>query len=610
MDGTILATIVELLNHYVWSFPAVLPWMVVLLLLSGLHVTVRLRLIQLRRLGHAARAVLGHFDDPEDEGDISHFQALTTALSATVGIGNIAGVAIAIHYGGPGALFWMWVTALFGMALKYTECTLALHYRSFDARGNVAGGPMYYIEKGLGPRWKPLAMLFALACIVSSFGAGNMNQANTVAVSADSSFGLPAWVVGLVSAALVGLVILGGIQRIAKVTSRLAPMMAAVYVAAALVVIVLQIDEVPAAFVAIVRGAFYPEASLGGSVAGVFMMTLLWGVRRGLFSNEAGEGSAPIAHAAARTEEPVREGAVALLEPFIDTLIICTMTGLVIVTTGVWDEKRDAELGLNEVEALPASLVPAEAPYEAARVRAALSAVQSAREVVARTKGAREQGRMVAAADVAAESRATELLAPRQMKVEQGRIEGMAFIARDGFVDQPRLVAAAMGRGIPFTGQVYWDPGAQRLEALKPAPDVDAPKLRLGGRMLLSSSALTAWAFERGLSPLGDWGSYVVTFSVFLFALSTMISWSYYGDRAVEYLAGHRFVLPYRLVYVAVVYVGSVSALEVVWAYGDLGIAMMTVPNLIAVFLLTPKVVRLTQDYFRRMDARRAEEGT
>ena len=252
------SSIVDRLSSFIWAFPEELPWLVVLLLGTGLFVTVRLSFIQLRKVGHAIRVVAGKYDNPGDHGDISHFQALSTALSATVGVGNIAGVATAIHYGGPGAIFWMWVTAFFGMALKYSECTLAVHYRVFDEEGYAAGGPMYSIERGLGPGWKPLAVIFAGAAAICSFATGNMNQANTVAVSAFSEFGADPRLVGAIVAIFVGAVILGGIRRIAAVSSALAPSMALLYVATALVILLLNAEKVPGAFALIVSSAFKP----------------------------------------------------------------------------------------------------------------------------------------------------------------------------------------------------------------------------------------------------------------------------------------------------------------------------------------------------------------
>jgi amino acid carrier protein len=344
----------EIIRHFaaslsgtVWGWPEVFPVMVAALLLTGLFTTVSLRFLQLRKLKHSLDVIRGKYDDPAHEGDLSHFQALTTALSATVGIGNIAGVATAIHYGGPGALFWMWVTAVFGMALKYAECTLSMKHRSILADGKVAGGPMYYIEKGLGKRWKPLAVIFAVCAVISSFGSGNSIQAFTVADQLRADLGVPTWLTGVVSASLIAAVILGGIQRIGLVTSRLVPFMAVVYVAGALLVLVMNLPAIPGMLMLVFSSAFQPAAQIGGFAGGTFIFMLTWGVKRGLFSNESGQGSAPIAHAAARTDEPVREGLVAMMEPMIDTLIICTLTGLVILSTGVWNDKQPGELPIN-----------------------------------------------------------------------------------------------------------------------------------------------------------------------------------------------------------------------------------------------------------------------
>ncbi len=557
-----LSSTVDFLNYYVWSFPEVLPWLVVVLLGTGLFITVRLHFIQFRKVGHALAIVAGRYDDDDDEGDITHFQALSTALSATVGIGNIAGVATAIHYGGPGAILWMWVTAVFGMAVKYAECTLAVKYRRFDEHGNVAGGPMYYIEYGLGEKFKPLAMLFAACGAFASFGTGNMNQANTVAVSARADFGTPSVVVGILCAAVVGSVILGGIKRIARVSSRLAPAMASLYVAGALLILLFHLPEVPGAFATIISHAFNPQASLGGSVAGLFSVTMLWGVKRGLFSNEAGQGSAPIAHAAARTDEPVREGAVALLEPMIDTLIICTMTALCIISTGVWDEKHPSSLPITHTTVLRANALPPAEPgvSEASRLQAALDAPSA----------------LVRA------------------EVVDGRQSHLAFIGRDSLVED----AVLLQNGSPYTGPLVFTPQDGSL-----VPD----DLMVEGRMLLNSSALTARAFERGLSPLTGGGNYLVALCVFMFAISTMISWSYYGDRCVTYLVGDAYVLPYRILFTGFVFLGSVLALETVWAYGDLVLGIMILPNLTAIILLSGTVVRLTKEYFSRMREQHGE---
>ena len=459
---TRLQAIIDWISDLIWNFPAVAPFMVVLLLGAGIYVTTRLAFIQLRRFKHAWEVISGKYDDPAHEGDITHFQALSAALSATVGIGNIAGVATAIHYGGPGALFWMWITAIFGMALKYAECTLSMKFRKINPDGSASGGPMYYIEMGLGKGFKPMAIMFAVCAVISSFGSGNAVQSFTVADQLKSDFGIATWITGLVLVTLVGMVILGGIKRIGKVASKLAPFMAGLYIISALLAIFMNLDRVPGMLVLIVESAFNPPAQIGGFAGATFLYTLVWGVKRGIFSNEAGQGSAPIAHAAAKTDEAVREGTVAMIGPFIDTLMICTMTGLVIILTDAWQ------------------------------------------------------------------------------------------------------VTDAAGEA-------------------------------------LNGSPMTSYAFQTALAPLlGPYSKYLVTVAVFLFAISTAISWSYYGDRSIQYLAGEKAVKPYKYMFLLMHFLGAVFSLEIVWGFGDIALGLMAIPNLIAVILLTPKVRDMTREYFSR----------
>ncbi len=544
------------LSGTVWGWPDAFPLMVALLLLTGLFTTVALRFIQLRELKHSFDVLRGKYDDPEHKGDLSHFQALTTALSATVGIGNIAGVATALHYGGPGALFWMWVTAIFGMALKYHECTLSMRYREILPDGTAAGGPMYYIEKGLGRSWKPLAVFFALCTVISSFGSGNSIQAFTVADQMRSDLSIPTAITGLCTAGLVAAVILGGIKRIGKVTSKLVPWMAAVYVSGGLVVLLLNITAVPGALVDIFASAFQPAAQLGGFAGGTFIFMLTWGVKRGIFSNESGQGSAPIAHAAAKTDEPVREGAVAMMGPMIDTLLICTITGLVIVVTGVWSERHD-------------DLVPVNA--------------QSAITVVRADAQVQPDGEL-----------REEDLFDGSFAVRDGQPQGVAFVRNHALVLEPLLRDAA---GAAFQGEVAVEEGGMAYDALD--------DLSLHGQMALNGSPLTAMAFRRGLAPLlGGWGHLIVTLGVLLFGVSTAISWSYYGDRAVVYLAGPGMVLPYRVVFCIVHFLGAIFSLEVVWNFGDSALGLMAIPNLIALILLVGKTRAMTTAYFSKPENR------
>ncbi|MCH8569453.1 MAG: sodium:alanine symporter family protein [Balneolales bacterium] len=543
----ILELIVDTLENLVWDTPSVFPMMVVLLLGFGIFITIRLGAIQLRKLKHGIKVVMGVYDDPNDEGDVNHFQALSTALSATVGIGNIAGVALAIHFGGPGALVWMWVTAVLGMAIKYAECTLAVHYRQKNKDGSVSGGPMYYIEKGLGKNWKWMAMAFAGFTVICSFFTGNAIQANTVADVMSSGFSIPVYVTGAITASIVGIVILGGIKRIGYVTSRLTPLMAVLYVLGALVILLLNYDQILPSLYLIVSSAFNPVAGAYGVGSGVIMTTLVWGVKRGLFSNEAGQGSAPIAHAAAKTDEPVREGVVALLEPFIDTLIVCTMTGLVIITTGVWDTKHAESISLSE----------GNTSYGFVQDRADISAPLP--EIIFFENG-------LPASDVI--------------------VQRFRFSVDTLFVDPAQTM--------PFTGEI-------NLNTFTAVTAEGQEFQRLFGNAIDNGASLTARAFQIGLEPIMPFGAFLVTICVLLFAISTSISWSYYGDRGAQYLFGDGAILPFRIFYVFMHFVGAVIALELVWRMGDIALGLMTIPNLIALFALSGVVVSLTNTYFKKL---------
>ena len=532
-----------------------IPFMVILLLGIGIYLTLRLGFIQVTRLGHGTAVASGKYDDPDDEGDVTHFQALTTALSATVGIGNIAGVALAIHWGGPGALFWMWVTAAVGMATKYSEVTLAQKYRVHEHEGEwagtVSGGPMYYIERGLGPNWKWMAIVFAALLGITAFLTGNGIQANTVADNLETQFSIPTWVSGLVTSGVVAAVILGGISRIGRVTAVLAPLMAVVYVLGALIVIVMNIGEVGPTFGLIFQEAFNPTAGVAGTGVGAFLVTLMWGVRRGLFSNEAGQGSAPIAHSAAKTDEPVSEGVVALLEPFIDTIIICTMTGLLVIMTGVWNDTFETEITLSG----------GDLSYRAVQV-----------------DGAYED--MSADAPIRIDGGAHSATGPNDPQISWHEVPVQML-----YVDEAQTQ--------PFSGVI--DPVSGTATG-----DDGQSYTSLHGMAVESGAPLTMAAFRRGLSPLGDWGHYIVVFSVLLFAISTAIAWSYYGDRCANYLFGAKAVIPYKVIFVLLHFVGAMLPLSVIWDLGDVFLSIVIWPNLIALGLLAPQVVALTRDYFER----------
>jgi len=517
--------------------------MVVVLLSFGIFITIRLGFIQITRFTHGLKVVSGHYDDPNDEGDINHFQALSTALSATVGIGNIAGVALAIHFGGPGALFWMWITAVLGMAIKFTEVTLAQEFRITNEDGSVSGGPMYYIEKGLGPNWKWLAIAFSTAAAICAFLTGNAVQANTVADVMLTDFQIPKALTGLITAGLVGAVILGGIKRIGYVTSRLVPFMATLYVLGGLIILVINYDAVIPSFIEIVTSAFNPQAGLLGVGSGAFIFTLSYGVQRGLFSNEAGQGSAPIAHSAAKTDQPVREGVVALLEPFIDTLIVCTITGLVIVATGAWDMYH------------PGTVFPGEDPIT--------------------------------------------------YTVDEGDDPSILYF-EDGMPVNGEMLRYSVPVDTMFTNSEDGMLFSGRIEGIGTDPvifeDNDAALVSLYGGVVENGAPLTSRAFEIGLSPLAGGGGFIVTIAVLLFAVSTSISWSYYGDRAAQYLFGFKSIFWYRLTFVGMHFLGAITALTTVWAFGDVMLGLMAFFNIIALFALSGVIVKITRKYFENTE--------
>jgi len=495
----------------VWSFPSFspVPLLVIALVGTGIFATIKLSFPQIRYFKHGVNVVRGIYDDPNDEGDLNHFQALTTALSATVGIGNIAGVATAIYYGGPGALFWMWVTAFFGTTLKFAESSLALKYREIQEDGTTAGGPMYTIENGLGKQWRWLAVSFAAFAIICSFATGNAIQSFTVSDQIYSEFSSVVgdghfltlkhniWtgfevsylqvINGLIMAGIVAMVIIGGIKRIGHVTGFLAPFMAIIYVLAASLIILSNFDQIAESVSLVFTMAFNPPAAVAGTGGGI-LLTMLWGIKRGLYSNEAGQGSAAIAHSTAKTKYPIREGSVAMLGPFIDTLVICTLTGLVIITTGAW---KHTEFFVNIT-------------------------AQTGAEV--------------------------------KLALENGIFQG------------------------------------NELEAME----------------LLNSSLLTSFAFKEGLSWLFAYGDKIVTFSVLLFAVSTAISWSFYGNQSVVYLFGKRAIPTYQWVFVLFVFIGGIAELEAIWAFGDAALGFMTFPNLLSIILLSTALRKYTKEYFSK----------
>jgi alanine or glycine:cation symporter, AGCS family len=519
-------------------------WFVFLLLGTGLFFTIYLKFPQFRYLKHSVRIVRGKFDLKGDQGDTSHFQALTTALSGTVGTGNIAGVALAIHLGGPAALFWMLVTAAVGMTTKFVEVTLSHKYRETAADGTIAGGPMYYMKNRLNLKW--LAVIFAVATVLSSFGTGNLPQINSISNSLFETFGINHIVTGAVLAVLLAFVIIGGIKRIAKVTSRLVPIMAVIYFLGAMAVIIYNYENILPSLAAIVGDVFTGSAAAGGFLGGSIAFAFNRGVNRGLFSNEAGQGSAPIAHAAARAHEPVSEGLVALLEPFIDTIIICSLTGLVLLSSGVWTEKFENRFQDADIMVL--------------------------------------QGNYSQENEQEVEELHQFLIGNKNLSLFTGSVE----VVEGEMVNPPAILhsrSLAEDVRVWTNNQPY--SGILEFRAGKP---VSQPGLYLTGKSLLHSAPLTTVAFTR--SWFGGYGKYIVAIGLLLFAFSTAISWSYYGDRAITYLFGSDKVIYYHIVYVLGFFIASFTDTTIIWTLSGITIALMTIPNLFGILSLAKEMKR------------------
>ncbi|TQV76988.1 sodium:alanine symporter family protein [Aliikangiella marina] len=534
------------------------PW---LLIGVGVFFTIYLGFPQIRYFGQATRILRGQYTKADAPGDTSHFQALTTALSGTVGTGNIGGVALAIYFGGPAALFWMWVTAFFGMTTKFVEVTLSHKYREKTADGTMAGGPMYYMEKKLNMKW--LAVIFAIATVISSMGSGNMPQINNIAVGMNESFGIEKWITGGVLAVILALVIIGGIKRIAHFAEKVVPTMAAIYLIGAMAVIFANLENIGPSFAAIFEQAFTGSAAMGGFLGATFWYAMMRGVNRGLFSNEAGQGSAAIAHASAKGNEPASEGMVSLLEPFIDTIIICTITGLVILSSGVWSEKHQNTIDRADMTYVQGTYVD--------------SNEEDVKNLFLHLNG--EDGSNV--------------------EIFEGEIpvqNGVA-VANNFTLIAARSIAEDVTysvEGEPFTGTLEISAGKIQNEGVI-----------VDGKSLIHSIKLTSEAFKRGF--FGDWGQYIVTIGLLLFAFSTAIAWSYYGDRAMIYLLGEGAVLPYRVVYVGAFFLAAIIDSAIIWDVALVTVALMTIPNLIGIFLLHKDMRETVDSYWEHFRKNQAD---
>ena len=538
-------------------------WFVFLLLGTGFFFTIYLKFPQIRYFKHAIRIVKGKYDKKTDKGDTSHFQALATALSGTVGTGNIAGVALAVHLGGPAALFWMLMTAFLGMCTKFVEVTLSHKYRDFDEKGMVAGGPMYYMKKRLNIKLKSGKLIktgywiggfFAAATILSSFGTGSLPQINSISNSMFVTFGIQHFITGAIMAVLLALIIIGGIKRIAKVTEKLVPFMAIIYSVGAMAVILFNYQNILPSFAAIFNDVFTGTAAVGGFLGAGFSFAFNNGVNRGLFSNEAGQGSAPIAHAAAKAHEPVSEGMVAILEPFIDTVIICMLTGLVLLSSGVWNEKLPNQFQKTDIEVLAATYSESEAD-----------------DVLKLENHLSGKGKLGVFSG--------------SLAVTDGKINDDVSIIHARSLAEDIIV---LKDGQPFSGELFIANGKLQNSD---------NSLVITGNSLIHSAPLTTAAFTKSF--FGDFGKYIVAIGLLLFAFSTAISWSYYGDRAVTYLFGANYVMIYRIVFVAAFFFASFTDTTIIWNLSLLTVAFMAIPNLFGILTLHREVKSTIKEYWQ-----------
>ncbi|MEQ9373960.1 MAG: amino acid carrier protein [Imperialibacter sp.] len=540
------------------SFIGSADWFVYFLLGTGLFFTIYLKFPQIRFFRHALRVVSGKYDKSDLPGDTSHFQALSTALSGTVGTGNIAGVALAIHLGGPAALFWMLMTAALGMTTKFVEVTLSHKYRETVADGSQAGGPMYYMKnanfmlfgKKVSLGW--VATLFAIATVLSSFGTGSLPQINSISNSVFATFGIEHWITGLVLSIFLGMVIIGGIKRIAAVTSKLVPAMAIIYFIGAFAVIFYNAGNIIPSFVSIFADVFTGSAATGGFLGATLAYAFNRGVNRGLFSNEAGQGSAPIAHASAKANEPLSEGMVAILEPFIDTIIICTVTGLVLLSSGVWNEKHQNVFQSTDMFVLDRTY-DENNPQDQEKLFGHLT------------------------------NKSSVALYNGDLNVQDGSVTNNLSIIHARSIAEDVKISKA---GSPFTGSVK----VQNGNVVDPAGDI-----LVEGKSLVHSAPLTTIAFTRSF--FGDAGQYIVAIGLLLFAFSTAISWSYYGDRAMTFLLGPKSVMPYHVIYTIAFFFASFTDTTIIWTLSGITIALMTIPNLIGILWLRKEMPQIIKDY-------------
>ena len=541
--------ILEFLTYYLVDH----YWFPAFLIGSGIFFTIYLGFPQIKYFAHGWRILSGKYVKPGTEGETTPFQALTTALSGTIGTGNIGGVALAIFLGGPAAIFWMWVVAFLGMTTKFVEVTLAHKYREKLADGSIAGGPMFYIENGLNMKW--LAVIFSVCLLMMCIGTGNMPQINNIALVMNDTFDIPKWLTGLVLAILLWMVIIGGIKRIAQIASKLVPFMAFWYILGALAVIIGNYENIIPSLKLIFVHVFSPAAAVGGFLGASVAAALTRGVNRGLYSNEAGQGSAPIAHATSKTENPIEEGMVSILEPFIDTIVVCTLTGLVILASGVWNQKFENEFEASAMDYLKGSY----------------SETSSAEDLITLRNYYYERNENIEFTG--------------ELNISEGVLisEDVTLMHNRSFAEETTYKDRETNQS--FSGVISVEEG----KIINPGDFI------IEGKSLLRSADLTGKAFTK--SVFGEYGQYIVAFGLLLFAFSTVIAWSYYGDRATAHLFGEGWILYYRIVYVGAFFIAAVVDTKIIWDIATVIGPIATIPNLIALILLRKEIKQIDEGY-------------
>ena len=536
-----------------WWFPA-------LLIGTGVYFTIYLGFPQFKYFKSAFNIVSGKANNTESDGETTGFQALTTAMSGAVGTGNIGGVALAIWTGGPAAIFWMWITAIFGMTTKFVEVTLGHKYRTKLKDGSISGGPMYYIEQGLNMKW--VAILFAFLMMITAIGSGNMPQINNIALVMNTEFAVPKLFTGLFLGTLLWIIIIGGIKRIASVASKIIPIMGLIYFGGALIILIENYQNIIPSFNAIFAQVFTGSAAMGGFLGASFAMSLKYGVARGLYSNEAGQGSSPIAHASSKNKS-IDQGVVSILEPFIDTLVVCTVTALVILSSNVWTEKFDTNFSKTDMIVLNGSysdkLNEDNSFVYPNQINELTKYVQNIDSSVEEFNGL--------------------------LNVEDGKIlnNNITVIHLRSIAED--IVVRDANKNL-FNGSINIDNGKAK----------DA--VTFEGKSLVSSAELTAKAFSNGI--LGDYGGKLVAIALLLFAFSTAITWCYYGDRSTAYIFGEKGVIWYRNFYVLCFILAAVIDTTVVWNIAYVVVALVSIPNLIAMFVLRKEMKLLSDEFITK----------